>query len=391
MPGVPREVIEHRLAVRPGARPVRQKVRRQAPERQAFIREEVARLLEAGFIREVIHPEWLANPVVVPKANGKLRMCIDYTDLNKACPKDPYPLPRIDQIVDSTAGCDLLCFLDAYSGYHQIRMAREDEEKTAFITPIGTYCYTTMPFGLKNAGPTFQRTTRISLGSQIGRNVEAYVDDLVVKTRNQETLLSDLAETFENLRSARIKLNPDKCVFGVPAGKLLGFLVSARGIEANPEKIRAIERMRPPSKLRDVQCVTGCMAALSRFISRLGEKALPLFKLLKRSGPFTWTEEAERALTQLKAYLSSPPVLVAPEPNEPLLLYLAATPQVVSAALVVERDEDNPHSAHPHPVLAWPGREQGGEAPEPNGGPRPPTAGAGPPPACPMVPGAPDP
>nr|CAE03902.2 OSJNBb0026I12.10 [Oryza sativa Japonica Group] len=391
MPGVPREVIEHRLAVRPGARPVRQKVRRQAPERQAFIREEVARLLEAGFIREVIHPEWLANPVVVPKANGKLRMCIDYTDLNKACPKDPYPLPRIDQIVDSTAGCDLLCFLDAYSGYHQIRMAREDEEKTAFITPIGTYCYTTMPFGLKNAGPTFQRTTRISLGSQIGRNVEAYVDDLVVKTRNQETLLSDLAETFESLRSARIKLNPDKCVFGVPAGKLLGFLVSARGIEANPEKIRAIERMRPPSKLRDVQCVTGCMAALSRFISRLGEKALPLFKLLKRSGPFTWTEEAERALTQLKVYLSSPPVLVAPEPNEPLLLYLAATPQVVSAALVVERDEDNPHSAHPHPVLAWPGKEQGGEAPESNGGPRPPTTGAGPLPAYQTVPGAPDP
>nr|ABA95702.1 retrotransposon protein, putative, unclassified [Oryza sativa Japonica Group] len=257
MPGVPREVIEHRLAVRPGVRPVRQKVRRQAPERQAFIREEVARLLEAGFIREVIHPEWLANPVVVPKANGKLRMCIDYTDLNKACPKDPYPLPRIDQIVDSTAGCDLLCFLDAYSGYHQIRMAREDEEKTAFITPIGTYCYTTMPFGLKNAGPTFQRTTRISLGNQLGRNVEAYVDDLVVKTRNQEMLLSDLAETFESLHSARIKLNPDKCVFGVPAGKLLGFLVSARGIEANPEKIRAIERMRPPSKLRDVQCVTG--------------------------------------------------------------------------------------------------------------------------------------
>nr|CAH67479.1 H0805A05.9 [Oryza sativa] len=391
MPGVPREVIEHRLAVRPGARPVRQKMRRQAPERQAFIREEVARLLEAGFIREVIHPEWLANPVVVPKANGKLRMCIDYTDLNKACPKDPYPLPRIDQIVDSTAGCDLLCFLDAYSGYHQIRMAREDEEKTAFITPIGTYCYTTMPFGLKNAGPTFQRTTRISLGSQIGRNVEAYVDDLVVKTRDQETLLSDLAETFESLRSARIKLNPDKCVFGVPAGKLLGFLVSARGIEANPEKIRAIERMRLPSKLRDVQCVTGCMAALSRFISRLGEKALPLFKLLKRSGPFTWTEEAERALTQLKAYLSSPLVLVAPEPNEPLLLYLAATPQVVSAALVVERDEDNPHSAHPHPVLAWPGREQGGEAPEPNGGPRPPTTGAGPLPACQTVSGAPDP
>nr|ABA97074.1 retrotransposon protein, putative, unclassified [Oryza sativa Japonica Group] len=146
-PGVPREVIEHHLAVRPDARAIRQKVWRQAPERLAFICEEVTRLLEAGFIREIIHPELLANPVVVPKANGKLRMCIDYTDLNKACPKDPFPLPCIDQIVDSTVGCDLLCFLDAYSGYHQIRMAREDEEKTAFITPVGTFCYTTMPFG----------------------------------------------------------------------------------------------------------------------------------------------------------------------------------------------------------------------------------------------------
>jgi Reverse transcriptase (RNA-dependent DNA polymerase). len=155
MPGVPREVIEYRLAMRPGARPIRQKVRRQGPERQAFIREEVTRLLEAGFIREVIHPEWLANPVVVPKANGKLRLCIDYTDLNKACPKDPFPLPRIDQIVDSTAGCDLLSFLDAYSGYHQIRMAREDEEKTAFITPVGTYCYTSMPFRVKECRSYF--------------------------------------------------------------------------------------------------------------------------------------------------------------------------------------------------------------------------------------------
>ncbi len=123
MPGVPREVIEHCHAVQPVVQPIQQKVRRQAPERQAFIREEVMRLLEAGFIREVIHPEWLSNPVVVPKDNGKLRMCINYTYLHKA---------RIDQIVDSTAGCDLLCFLDPYSEYHQIRMAREDEKKNFF-------------------------------------------------------------------------------------------------------------------------------------------------------------------------------------------------------------------------------------------------------------------
>ena len=127
MPGIPREVIEHRLKISPDAKPVRQKPRKQSVERQDFIRQEVHKLLDAGFIEEVHHPEWLANPVIVPKANGKLRMCIDYTNLNKACPPDPYPLPRIDQIVDSTSGCELLSFLDAHSGFHQIQMSVEDK------------------------------------------------------------------------------------------------------------------------------------------------------------------------------------------------------------------------------------------------------------------------
>src|SRR6266508_1180978 len=341
MPGVPRGVIEHHLAVSPGARPIRQKVRRQALERQDVIQLEVDKLLRAGFIREVRHPNWLANPVVVPKANGKWRVCVDYTDVNKACPKDPFPLPRIDQIVDSTAGCDLLCFLDAYSGYHQISMCREDEEKTAFVAPSGVYCYTRMPFGLKNAGPTYQQCMQYTLHSQLGQNVEAYVDDLVVKTRSQASLIINLDETFRSLRRTRMMLNPEKCVFGVPAGKLLGFLVSNRGIEANPDKIRAIERMRPPTRLKDVQRLAGCMVALGRFISRLGERGLPFFKLLKKADRFEWNQQAERALEDLKLYLSSPPVLMAPLPEEPLLLYVAATPAVVSAVLVTERDRED--------------------------------------------------
>src|SRR5438128_835428 len=340
MPGVPREVIEHHLAVSPDARPIRQKVHRQALERQDVIRLEVDKLLRAGFIREVRHPDWLANPVVMPKGNGKWRVCIDYTDLNKACPKDPFPLPRIDQIVDSTAGCDLLCFLDAYSGYHQISMCREDEEKTAFVAPSGVYYYTRMPFGLKNAGPTYQRCMQYTLHSQLGRNVEAYVDDLVVKTRSQASLIDDLDETFRSLRRTRMMLNPEKCVFGVLAGKLLGFLVSNRGIEVNPDKIRAIEQMRPPSRLKDVQRLTGCMAALGRFISRLGEKGLPLFKLLKKVDRFKWNPEAEHALQGLKEYLSTPLVLTAPLPEEPLLLYVAATHMVINAVLVTERDHE---------------------------------------------------
>jgi len=148
MPGIPREVAKHSLEIQAGSKPVKQRLRRFDEEKRKIIGEEVHKLLMAGFIKEVHHPEWLANPVLVKKKNGKMRMCVDYTSLNKACPKDPFPLPRIDQIVDSTAGCETLLFLDAYSGYHQIKMKESDQLVTSFITPFGMYSYVTMPFGL---------------------------------------------------------------------------------------------------------------------------------------------------------------------------------------------------------------------------------------------------
>jgi hypothetical protein len=168
MPVVPRELAEHSLHVRPDAKPVKQPLRHFAEEKRKAIGEEIIWLLAAGFIMEVFYPDWLANPVLV---------------LNKACPKDPFALPCIDQVIDSTAGCDLLCFLDAYSGYHQIPLYQSDQIKTSFITPYGAYCYVTMPFGLKNAGATYQRTMQRCLQGQIGRNVHAYMDDVVVKTK----------------------------------------------------------------------------------------------------------------------------------------------------------------------------------------------------------------
>jgi hypothetical protein len=273
-------------------------------------------------------------------------MCVDYTVLNKHCPKDPFGLPRIDQVIDSTAGCDLLCFLDCYSGYHQIIIKEEDQEKTTFITLFGAYCYTTMLFELKNAGATYQRAIQDCFKRQLNKNVEAYVDDVVVKTRNSETLITDLEETFASLREYRWKLNPNKCVFGIPSGKLLGFIISHCGIEGNPEKISAITDMRAPNCIKDVQKLTGCMVALNRFISKLGERGLPFFKLLKHQEKFVWTPEVDQALAQLKDFLSKPPVLTAPRKKEQLLLYLVATTHVVSSAIVVERQEDD----HAYPV-----------------------------------------
>src|SRR5436190_11670054 len=199
--------------------------------------------------------------------------------------------PRIDQVVDSIAESELLCFLDAYSGYHQVNLNESDCIKTSFIMPFGAYCYITMPFGLKNAGATYQRAIQRCLHDQLGHNVEAYVDDVITKSRVKEDLISDLSEMFANLRRFRWKLNLEKCVFGVPSGKLLGFIVSYRGIEANPEKLKDIFKMNSLTALKDVQKLTGCMAALSRFISRLREQAIPFFKLLKKQNKFQWTPE----------------------------------------------------------------------------------------------------
>ena len=171
--------------------------------------EELAKLLEAGFIIDIKHPDWLANLVMVPKKDKSWRLCVDFKDLNKACPKDTFPLPHIDQIIDATAGHGSLSFLDAYSGYHQIKMAESDQAVTAFITPYGPFCFNTMPFGLKNAGATYQRMIQTCLANQIGKTVEAYVDDVVVKTRHVESLVDDLRLTFDNLRTYDIKLNPE--------------------------------------------------------------------------------------------------------------------------------------------------------------------------------------
>ena len=257
MPGIDPSVITHHLNVHPSSKPIRQKKRVFAPERDNAIKEEVQKLTIAQFIREVYYSDWLANVVMVKKTNGKWRMCVDVTDLNKAYPKDSYPLPRIDQLVDLTAGHRLLSFMDAFSGYNQIKMNKEDQEKTSFITSQGLFCYKVMPFSLKNAGETYQRLVNQMFRPQIGRNVDVYVDDMLVKSLDEKRHLDDLQETFDTLRRHQMKLNPNKCAFGVSSGKFLGFIVSQRGIEANLDKIQAILDMEPPKNIKEVQSLTG--------------------------------------------------------------------------------------------------------------------------------------
>uniref|UniRef100_A0A2N9HIX8 Uncharacterized protein n=1 Tax=Fagus sylvatica TaxID=28930 RepID=A0A2N9HIX8_FAGSY len=273
------------------------------------------------------------------KKNGKWRVCVDFTDLNRACPKDPFPLPRIDQLVDSASGHERMSFLDAFQGYHQIPMAHSDQEKTAFITPKGVYCYRVMPFGLKNAGATYQRMVTGMFGHLIGNTVEAYIDDMLIKSKKKTSHVEDLREVLEILRATKLRLNATKCLFGVSSGKFLGHMISYNGVEANPDQISALLSLQPPKDAKQVQRLTGMVAALGRFISRSADRCRPFFQLLGKRREFLWDQDCSAAFEGIKAYLSSPPCLSIPYSGEPLFLYLAVSEHAVSAVLIRETNE----------------------------------------------------
>ena len=336
MGGIDPTVITHKLNTNPSFKPVKQKSRSFASERQKAINEEVGKLLQAGAIREVEYPEWIANVVLVKKANGKWRLCIDFTDINKACPKDNFPLPRIDLIVDATAGHELLSFMDAFYGYNQISMDTNDQEKTSFVTAQGTYCYRVMSFGLKNVGATYQRLVNRMFQKQIGATMEVYIDDMLVKSTTTDLHIAHLSEAFQILRNYNMKLNPTKCAFGVSAAKFMSFIVNHRGIEANPDKIKAVLDMPSPSGIKEVQRLIGRIAALSRFVSRASDKCQPFFQVMKKA--FQWEAKCEEAFTALKTYLSSPPILVSHVEGELLTLYLAVSDFSTSAVLVRDKE-----------------------------------------------------
>ncbi|GJZ08859.1 reverse transcriptase domain-containing protein [Tanacetum coccineum] len=240
MTGVPRHIAEHRLNLREGCAP------------------------------EVHYHDWLSNPVIVKKHDDSWRMCVDFKDLNKVCPKDGYPLPEIDWKVESLCGFPFKCFLDAYKGYHQIQMAKEDEEKTSFITSQGIYCYTKMPFGLRNAGATYQRFVDKAFHKQIGRNLEVYVDDLVIKSRTKD----------EIVRDRRNIQNSKKCTFGVEEGMFLGYTVNTKGLKVCPDKVDVVLSLSSPKCLKDVKKLNGKLASL--YLAKSAEKSLPFFKTLKK-------------------------------------------------------------------------------------------------------------
>ena len=227
-----------------------------------------------------------------------------------------------------------MSFLNAFQGYHHIPLALDDQEKTAFVTSIGNYHYKVMPFRLKNARSTYQRMMTRMFKSLLGKNIEIYIDNMVVKRKMVSEHLGDLRTIFEILRNYKLRLNASKCSFGVGSGKFLGYMVTHRGIEVNPDQIKAINNLRSPRNPKEVQKLTGMAAVMNRFISRLADRCRPFFLLINKWKDFKWTEECVTAFQQLKDYLARPPIMSSPEPNEVFFAYIVVAPYAVSLVLI---------------------------------------------------------
>jgi len=283
MPGLSRKMVELKLPIQPSKKPKKQIPKRFAPQILPKIKEEIESLLKCGFIRTARYVDWLANVVPIKKKNGTIRVCIDFRDLNLPTPKDEYPLPMAEMLVDSAAGFEYLSMLDGYSSYNQIFIAEEDVSKTAFRCPgaLGCYEWLVMSFGLKNAGTTYQRAMNSMFHDFIEDFMQVYIDDIIIKSSSEDKHLDHLRRSFERMRQYGLKMNSLKCAFGVCASDFLGFVVHKKGIKIYQNKTKAIMETKAPSTKKELQSLLGKINFLRRFISNLSGRAQAFSPLLR--------------------------------------------------------------------------------------------------------------
>ena len=342
MPGLDRSIVEHRLPLKKGFRPFQQRARQMKAEVLEEVKKEIEKMLEAGFIRPCRYAEWISSIVPVEKKDGRWRVCVDFRDLNRATPKDEYPMPVAETLINAAAGHKILSFMDGNAGYNQIFMAPEDIHKTAFRAPgaVGLFEYIVMTFGLKNAGATYQRAMNYIFHDLIGKLVEIYIDDVVVKSTSIEGHLEDLRQILERTRRFGLRMNPKKCAFGVTAGQFLGFLVHERGIEIGLKSQEAVRTMKPPTTRKELQQLIGKINFVRRFISNLSGRIEPFMLMvkIKSDDEFRWGAELQRAFEEIKEYLSKPPVLVSPQQDRPFYIYLSVADTSIASVVVQVHD-----------------------------------------------------
>ncbi|CAM8951091.1 unnamed protein product [Rhodiola kirilowii] len=321
----------HRILLEDGAKPSREPQRQLNPVMMEIVQKEIQKLLDADVIYPISDSQWVSPVHVVPKKTGitveedaeeKMvktrvkngwRMCIDYRRLNAVTRKDHFPLPFIDQMLDRLAGKPYFCFLDGFSGYNQIPIAPEDQEKTTFTCPFGTFAFRRMSFGQCNASGTFQRVVTSIFSDMIGEFIEVFMDDFTIYGDTFDACLNNLSTVLAQCVSMNLVLNYEKCHFMVTHGVVLGHVVSQEGIEVDKAKIDLIMTLPYPSMVRDIKSFLGHVGFYQRFIKDFSKKALPLFTLLQKEVPFEFTKSCKEAFDELKKDLTSTPIIRTPD------------------------------------------------------------------------------
>jgi hypothetical protein len=307
------------------------------------VKKEVEKMLEAGFIRPCRYAEWISSVVPVQKKDDRWRVCVDFRDLNRATPKDEYPMPVAEMLINAAASHKILSFMDGNAGYNQIFMALEDVNRTAFRVPgaVGLFEYVVMTFELKNVGATNQRAMNYIFHDLISQLVEIYIDDVVVKSASVEGHLVDLRQVLERTRRFGLRMNLKKCAFGVSAGQFLGFLVHERGIEIGLKSQEAVRTMVPPTTNRELQQLIGKVHVVRRFISNLSGRIEPFMELvkIKANEECRWGAGQQWAFEEIKEYLSKPPVFVPPQQDRPFYVYQSVGNTSIASVVIQMHDD----------------------------------------------------
>ena len=355
--GISPLICTHRIHLEEDVKPSRQPQRRLNPIMKEVVKKEVLKLLVVGVIYPIANSKWVSPTKVVPKKSGVTvvanenneliptrvtsgwRVCIDYRKLNAGTRKDHFPLPFVDQMLERVAGHELYCFLDGYSGYNQIEIALEDQEKTTFTCPFGTFAFRKMPFGLCNAPGTFQRCMMGIFSDMIEIILEIFMDDFSVFGDSFENCLENLRKVLERCQEKNLVLNWEKCHFMVTQGIVLGHIVSKDGIEVDKAKVELISNLPTPKCVRDIRSFLGHAGFYRRFIKDFSAIARPLCTLLAKDVPFTWSQACDTAFTKLKNMLVSPPIMRSPNWDLPFEIMCDASDYAIGAVLGQREDK----------------------------------------------------
>jgi hypothetical protein len=327
-------VIEHKIPLKPSVKPFKQKLRQFNPILLPVIEKEVKKLLEAKIIVPLRYSDWVSNLVLVRKKNGEIRLCVDFRNLNKSSLKDNYPLPKMDHVLEKVVGATRMSMIDGFSGYNQIAVSEPDKEKTAFTTPWGTFMYDKMPFGLMNAGATFQRAMDIAFVDERDKFVVIYLDDLTVFSKSDEEHIIHLKQTFEKCRKFGLSLNPKKSHFAMQEGKLLGHIVSRDGIRIDPKRVEAIETLAIPRNVKEIQSFLGKINFLRRFVPNFVEIVKLITDMLRKNNEVKWKEEAKASFSHIKKVISEAPVLASPDYLKEFFIFSFASEHTLAVVLL---------------------------------------------------------